>query len=102
MMTIEWNQLCIILLLCHIIEEPLGLAPYEELYPNESIYLIIKIMFPHQVQHCNFLLLMWSLVNSCIAKQGVSSASYRIVLTFHNKYKPDSAEVLFALPRVAY
>lgn len=52
------------------------MAPYEALYLNESIYLIIKIMCPHQVRHCNFLLL--------IAKQGVSSASNRIVLTFHN------------------
>lgn len=84
MMRTEWNQLCIIFLPCHIIEEPLGMAPYEALYLNESNYLIIKITCPHQVRHCNFLLLMWSLVNSCIAKQGVSSASNRIVLTFHN------------------
>lgn len=89
-MLLMWNQLCIIFLLCHIIEEPLGMALYEALYLNESINLIIKIMCPHQVWHCNFLLLMWRLFNSCITKQGVSSASNRIVLTFNNITKNTS------------
>lgn len=75
---------CALFSYCAIIEVPLGMAPYEALYLNESINLIIKIMCPHQVRHCNFLLLMWSFVNSSITKQGVSSASDRIVLTFQN------------------